>query len=490
MKKIHSYPLTRSMTALVVAGAFCASAYAQTAPVAAPTTPAAAEAPKPVPAQAPFDWRETNAYTLGMQAYLYLFPWAYMPEPRWTLTESTERQGNRFQHVRRLENATKTNGGAPNNDALYSRAWIYVKDEPIILSVPDVPNRYYTMEITDFMGDNFDYVGLRATGPKAGNYAIAHKGWKGKLPPGVKLLKPSSTPWAFIMGRTAVQDDADLKNVIALQDQYKLTPLSKWGKASASANTTPEIWKPLNRKDDPLADWKTISRSLTEVPTDPRDADMMQQFARIGIAPGADIDALDASTKRGLARAAADGFRTIMQGFNTGYMQKKINGWNFPPAVTGRPTPTRDWLFRAIQMQIGFVANDPEEAMYLNVATDGTGKPLMGDGRYEVRFPAGGLPKVKAFWSVTMYTPQSNLVPNPMERYALGDRSAMKPNADGSLTMYLQKDSPGADKESNWLPAPAGRFFLIMRAYLPGQDLLNQTWQPPLITQVGMGDAK
>jgi hypothetical protein len=139
---------------------------------------------------------------------------------------------------------------------------------------------------------------------------------------------------------------------------------------------------------------------------------------------------------------------------------------------------------RAVQMLAGFVANDPIEATYLNVSTDGDGKPLSGSNRYVIRFDKGGQPKVQAFWSITMYNPQYNLVANPINRYSLGDRSGMKAAADGSLTVYVQKDSPGADKEANWLPAPAGMFFLIMRTYLPGEDVVKQVWQPPRITRV------
>ncbi|MEQ1515043.1 MAG: DUF1254 domain-containing protein [Usitatibacteraceae bacterium] len=431
-----------------------------------------------------FDWREQNAYALGVQAYIYCFPWAYMPEARWTRSESANRQANRFAHIRKLEDASKTSGGAPNNDTLYSRAWLYLKDEPMILSVPEIRNRYYTMELVDFMGDNFDYVGVRATGTAAGNYAIVGPGWKGKLPAGIKRLKPSSTPWAFIMGRTFVQDESDIAAVHAIQDQYKLTPLSQWGKPAAKQSDSGRIWKPLDPKDDSLAAWKTINRALTEVPPDARDADLMQSFTRIGIGPGLDIDTRDASTKRGLIRAAIDAQKIIGDAIVTGHLQKNVNGWNYPPPAIGRPTPTRDWLFRAMQMQAGFVANDPEEAVYLNVGLDAERKPLSGQNRYVIRFKPGAQPAVKAFWSVTMYNPRFNLVANSINRYALGDRSGMKPDADGGVTLYLQKNSPGADQESNWLPTPEGRFFLIMRAYLPGDDVVKQSWQPPLITRL------
>lgn len=432
-----------------------------------------------------FDWREQNAYTLGVQAYIYAFPWAYMPGARWLRTESIGRRANRFDHIRKLEDASHLSGGAPNNDTLYSRAWVYLKDEPIILSVPEIRDRYYTMEIVDFMGDNFAYVGVRTTGTGPGNYAIMGPDWKGTLPDGVTPLPPSSTPWATILGRTFLKDQNDLNAVFAIQDQYKLTPLSQWGKPDAKPPVVPEIWEPLDPKSDPLAEWKTINRAMADVPPPARDADLLQAFARIGVGPNLDVEAEDPSTKRGLARAAVDGKKIIADAFAAGYAQKQVNGWSYPPPATGRPTPTRDWLLRAIQMLAGFVANDPEEAIYLNVALDEDGKPLSGANRYEIRFQKGGQPKVDAFWSITMYNTKYNLVDNSINRYSLGDRSSMKTAADGSVTIYVQKDSPGPDKEANWLPSPEGPFFLIMRAYLPADDLVKQTWVPPSVKRVG-----
>lgn len=433
---------------------------------------------------APPDWREQNAYTLGVQAYLYAFPWAYMPDARWSRTEAIDRQADRFDHIRKLEDAEHLNGGAPNNDTLYSRAWVYLKDEPVILTVPAISDRYYTMEIVDFMGDNFAYVGTRATGTRAGNYAIIGPNWTGTLPAGIVPLPPSATPWATILGRTFVKGPDDLDAAHAIQDQYKLTPLSQWGKPSSGSPAGAVIWEAANPKTDPLADWKSINRAMIEVPPPARDADMLQQFARIGIGAGLGLDSLDPSTRRGLARAAVDGKKIIAGAFVDGYLQKSVNGWNYPPPATGRPTPTRDWLFRAVQMLAGFVANDPVEAIYLNVSLDGEGKALSGEHRYVIRFDKGGLPQVKAFWSVTMYNMQYNLVANGINRYSLGDRSGLKAADDGSITIYVQQESPGAAKEANWLPAPDGMFFLIMRTYLPGEDLVNQTWQPPKITRV------
>jgi hypothetical protein len=421
---------------------------------------------------------------LGVQAYIYCFPWAYMPDARWTRTEAINHQADIFHHVRKLEDAKHLNGGAPNNDTLYSRAWVYLKDEPVIISVPEIKDRYYTMEIVDFMGDNFAYVGVRATGTKAGNYAIIGPGWKGELPAGVVSLPPSSTPWATILGRTLVKEGEDLNNVFAIQDQYKLTPLSQWGKAETKAPAGAVIWEAPSPKNDSLADWKTINRAMIEVPPAAGDAVLLHTFSLIGIGPGLDITTQDEATKRGLARAAVDGKKIIAGAFSGGYAQKQVHGWNFPPPATGRPTPTGDWLLRAVQMLAGFVANDPEEAMYLNVSLDSEGKALTGANKYVIHFDKDGQPKVNAFWSVTMYNPQYNLVDNPINRYSRGDRSGMKLNADGSLDLYLQKNSPGPDKEGNWLPAPDGNFFLIMRTYLPGKDLVDQTWQPPPLKRV------
>jgi hypothetical protein len=475
------------MAGIVLSWSASAPMQAQSPAPAAATSAATVEAPKAAaaPVVAPFDWREAHAYALGIQAFHYLYPWAYMPGARWTRTENAGRQANRFAHIRDLETAAKLSGGGPNNDTLYSRAWLYVKDEPVIVSVPAIAERYYTLEFVDWLGDNFDYVGTRATGTQAGHYAVIPVGWKGTLPTGVKALTAVTTPWAIIMGRTFVKDAADLPAVRAIQDQYKITPLSQWGIANAVAPKTPEIWQPLETKADPLADWKNINRALTEVSPDPRDADLVQSFKQLGIGPGLDVDAQPAAIKRGLARAAVDGQRIVAQAINTGHLQNKVNGWFYPPKTIGRPTQSRDWLFRAMQALAGWVANDPEEAVYLNVAQDAQGQPLIGNNKYVIRFKPEGLPKVKAFWSITMYNPLFNLFANPLNRYAVGDRSGLKPDADGGLTIYVQRDSPGIDNESNWLPTPQnGRFLMFLRAYFPGDEILNQTWQPPDIVRV------
>jgi len=179
----------------------------------------------------------------------------------------------------------------------------------------------------------------RATGTKAGNYAITGPDWKGALPEGVQPLPPSSTPWATILGRTYVKDASDLDAAHKIQDQYKLAPLSQWGKSEVVPQKDAIIWEGFDPKTDPLADWKTINRAMIEVPPPARDADMLQQFARIGIGPGLDVEAEDASTKRGLARAAVDGKKIIADAFTDGYLQKVVNGWNYPPPRDRKAEP-------------------------------------------------------------------------------------------------------------------------------------------------------
>jgi hypothetical protein len=193
------------------------------------------------------DWREMNAYTLGVQAYIYVFPWSYMTEQRWFRSADVGHQANQLFHFRDLKDASHVDGGSPNNDTIYSRSWLYLKDEPIILTTPPISDRYHSVELTDFMDDNFAYVGTRATGDEGGNFAIVHQDWRGELPKGVTMLPASPTPWGFLQVRTAVKDEADLEAAHAIQDGYKLTPVSLWNTADAAAPAGGEIWEPLPR---------------------------------------------------------------------------------------------------------------------------------------------------------------------------------------------------------------------------------------------------
>jgi hypothetical protein len=355
----------------------------------------------------------------------------------------------------------------------------------VILSVPDLGDRYYTMEIASFDSDNFAYVGMRTTGTKAGNYAIVGPSWNGELPAGVQRLTPSRTPSAFILGRTLLRGPDDLPAIRAVMAQYKLTPLSFWSKPGETAPESYDVLKPFDRKTDPLADWKTMNATMAANPPPSRHALLLNQFAQIGIGPDLDVDKLDEATKRGLARAAIDGRNLLDAAIRQGARQKTVNGWNYPPPDMGRAGDKDDFLLRAaLQSMWGIVANDPAEAIYLNTSTDPNGRQLSGANRYVMHFVKGGLPEVKAFWSITLYDAKHNLVANPIKRYAIGDRDKLKFNADGSLDIYIQNESPGTDKEPNWLPSPSGEFNLVLRSYLPSAAIQEQRWTPPPVERV------
>ena len=452
-------------------------------------------------------WQEEHAYTLGTQAYVYAYPWLYLAELRyeWVGREKPENyQGidmpyNHFYHFRKMVDASYRAGGSPNNDTQYSLTFLDLTKEPVIISHPDMGDRYFTFELASMTSDNFGYIGTRTTGSKAGNFLLAGPNWNGKLPKGVKLPAQSNgtelmnlpatspTPYVFIIARTAVNGKDDVKNVTKLQDQFKITPLSQWGKKTVTIPENRNAWKPYDRKSDPLADWKTINRFMNENPYLKQNKVVFDLLRQIGIGAGIEIDDLDEATKKGLARAAVDGRRLTLQMGKEGAFSKKINGWSFPPKTMGSAGYMGDLVTRgAIQCAVGIISNDPQEASYPNTSVDIEGNPLNGKEKYTMTFTPETMPEVGAFWSLTMYDLTFNLVDNPINRYNITSLSpTYKIGKDGNLTLYIQSESPGPDKEGNWLPAPKDEpFFLVFRTYLPGKDIVEQTWQiPGLIKQ-------
>ena len=478
-------------------------------------TPASATNSKPpgtpqLPEQAE-DWREDYAYHLGIQAFIFSTPWAFLPHIRhaWVVENEPKKDVtlymglNRWWHGRKYITADYRNGGSPNNDTLYSMSILDLKKEPIILSVPEMGDRYYTFELGSMTSDNFGYVGKRTTGSKAGHYAIVGPDWKGKLPEGVisvapsagyKLLGDTGLPYVvsptntvFVFGRTAVHGPKDVAAVNSLQDQYKLTPLSLFGTPNAKLPPADHnVTKPFDRKTDPLADWKTINREMTANPPLKQHAALVEQFKTIGIGPGMDVTKMDAATKKGLERAAKDGLALLKRIGQQGGGGKEVNGFFYPPKTMGSAGYFGDLTTRAaIQCLLGIISNDPEEAIYINTHNDAEGNKLTGASNYTMHFAPGKLPDVKEFWSLTMYDLTNNLVKNPIDRYNIGSLVGGFTKAkDDSLTLYIQKDSPGKDKESNWLPAPDGDFWVVFRTYGPGKSLIEQTWEMPGLVKV------
>jgi len=441
------------------------------------------------------DWREEYSYALGIQAYVYAYPLIYLSELRhdWVTNPNANFYAalNHFHHKRVLSDAHNySSGGSPNQDTLYSWGWIDLRDGPVILSHPEMGDRYFTFEIADMFSDNFAYVGKRTTGGRAGSFAILPPSWNDALPAEVRQSFPSPTRFVLVFGRTLIDGASDVPTVNKLQDQYQMTPLAYWGKPVSEMPERRDVWAPYDLKSDPLAHWKTINRAWAENPI-ARDPELTKAFAEIGVGPDfspESLDQLPEPTKRGLARAAivAD-TRTIEEAKITGaYKSTIVNGWSFPPDGFGRSGLKGDFITRAaLQCRGGIISNDAEEALYLFTFSDVEGNRLMGTNRYVIHFDGQHLPPVNEFWSLTAYKVDTNFHNNPLDRYSVGDRSSfLEREAGGSFTLALQNESPRADKESNWLPVPEGGFYLVLRTYGPKPELIERQWAPPAVEKV------
>jgi hypothetical protein len=436
-------------------------------------------------------WREEYAYSTGIQAYIYAFPLIYLSQLRYKWATDADSHPyaapNHLYHFPNIADASYKDGGSPNNDTLYSWGFLDVSKEPVVISHPDMGNRYFTFELADMYADNFGYIGKRTTGTKAGAFLLVGPNWKGKTPVGIQGVIRSRTPGVLMFGRTFVAGPEDVGAVNKLQQQYTIVPLSLWHKADTPLPENRDVLKPFDESADPLADWKTINAAMDENPPPRKDAQLMRLFATVGIGPGqtARFEKLDEQTKRGLERAAIEGRRLVAAMTTQGVSAKLINGWLFPPPTFGRQGLTDEFGGRAACAKGGIICNDPAEAVYLAGFVDRSGQILDGANSYTLRFEKGGLPAVKQFWSITMYGPDYNLVSNPINRYAIRDRTpGIKTAGDGSVTLYLQSTSPGPEKESNWLPTPKeGRFSMLLRAYGPEEPILEQTWVPPTVSK-------
>ncbi len=439
---------------------------------------------------------EQGAYDLARDAYLYAYPVVSMdttmrqatnvPD---TATINMRAPVNQFAHARAYPKADEKDVVRYNFDTLYSFAWLDLSSGPMILSVPDTQGRYYLLPMLDMWTDVFSVVGSRTTGTKAGNYAIVPSGWSGALPDGVnKIVAP--TPVIWILGRTQTNGPADYANVHKVQDGYRLTPLSQWGKeytppknisidASADDKTPPLIQV---NKLDGVAMLTRLADLLSKYPPHPNDYPILFRLRALGIEPGKPFDAakLDPATISIINKAAKDALEYMPVAMTRN--GDKVNGWNIGRENMG--TYGTSYSQRANIALGGLGCNLPEDAVYPVSFVDGEGKPLSGANKYILHFEKGKLPPAGAFWSVTMYDKDGFQVPNPINRYAIGDRDKLTFNADGSLDIHVQADSPGKDKEANWLPAPKDSFQPTMRIYSPRTEVLNGSWAPPPFKKV------
>jgi hypothetical protein len=388
---------------------------------------------------------------------------------------------NQFRHYARSSTPADTDIVTPNNDTPYSWAWLDLRAEPIVLSLPAVPApRYYVNQWFDLYTHNFAYSGVRATGREAGNYLFAGPRWTGEIPQGITRVFVAETEFVGTLTRTQLFGPDDVTAMQAVQAAYKLTPLSQFTGTAAPAPPPAVNWPEWNAgKAEGIGFIAYLNALLPFMPVVPAEQEMFARFARIGIGPDVPFDPdklppeIRAAMEEGIAEAAA--------ALKAGAVQQKDSR-----ALFGTRQELGDGYItkRNYGAMLGIYGNTKEEAVYGSQQTDADGKLLDGNRRWILRFEPGKLPPVTEFWSITMYNlPQRLLVDNPLNRYSIGDRTeGLKLEADGSLEIYMQADSPGPEKESNWLPAPRGPFFFVGRFYGPTQAALDGTWTlPPLI---------
>jgi hypothetical protein len=383
----------------------------------------------------------------------------------------------------------------PNSDTPYSFVWMDLRAEPIVLSVPAVDqNRYYSVQLCDGNTYNYGYIGSRATGSEAGDYMVVGHDWRGTTPARIKKVFRSSTQLSLAGYRTQLFNADDLDNVKKVQAGYKAQTLSAYLNQPplppAPAIDFPKIDKDLVKTNF----FEYLDFALQLAPAEANETEIRAQLARIGVGPGKTFNFKDLSLedKLEIGLGMKEGERKVDEGVaNTG---KAINGWRVSALPGDSAHYNGDWLKRAVTAKAGIYGNDPVEAMYPLTRIDGDGQTLDGSkNNYTLTFPPDQLPPVNAFWSLTMYDGKTQLlIENPVNRYLVNSPMlpTMKTNADGSLTLYIQNKSPGADKEANWLPAPNGPIYLVMRLYWPKTappSILpagEGTWQPPGVKRV------
>jgi len=383
----------------------------------------------------------------------------------------------------------------PNSDTPYSWLWMDLRTEPMVLSVPAVDkSRYYSVQLTDLNSFNFGYIGSRATGSDAGDYMVVGPDWKGDKPAGIKQVFRSSSEFALGVYRTQLFNPGDMPNVEKVQAGYKAQPLSAYLKQPAPPAAPAIDFPKIDKASMQTGFFDHLGFALQFAPPGPEEEAIRAKLASIGIGPGKKLDlkTLPAEQQAAIAAAMKAGDEQIKQYLLSGV--KRINGWGVFSPFGDRAFYHGDWLKRAAAAAAGVLGNDGVEAMYPFTRNLANGEELDGSKHaYTLTFPKGEFPPVNAFWSVTMYDGKTQLlVKNPIDRYLINSPMlpGMKKNADGSLTLYIQKDSPGKDKESNWLPAPDGPIYLVMRLYWPKTEPPSilppgeGTWSPPALTQV------
>ncbi len=437
----------------------------------------------------------TEAADIAEEAYIYAFP--MMENYRTMYTQAVDRTAPGYvAPFNELVSKTELLGPEfkeivrPNNDTLYSFAWLDVRAQPIVITIPEVKDRYYSVQLVDMFTHNFAYLGTRATRGEAGSYVVAGPRWEGSKPGDAKGVFRSESNFVYCIIRTELDGPDDVAAVVELQKQYRLTPMNVFlgrSRVPVATGITFPRYDASKAKSASFID--LLNFLLTQVVIPPEEEELMARFAGIGIRPGA----LSASRglSAGLRNAIDEGAGRAMVALERaaakpselqGITLRADHGWEGIDGLFGPGEAMRSkYLVRAFAAMMGLYGNDAIEAYYPVGNSDAGGDPLDGSKHdYVMRFEKDEMPQVEAFWSMTMYSlPDQLMVANPIHRYSIGDRSKLEYGEDGSLTIYVQRASPGREKESNWLPAPNRRFSLQFRMYLPKPEALHPLYLPP-----------
>jgi hypothetical protein len=438
--------------------------------------------------------KEGRAWLYGLEAYIYGFPLVMMDVTK-DVSTAVPTAGeftapvNQFSVMTHYPDASFRAVARTGLDTLFAVAWADLAKEPLVLSVPDTNGRYYVIALFDMWSNVFASIGTRNTGTGAAHFLIAGPGWQGTPPADVPQTFRSPTRFVWVNGQMQANGPQDYAEVNALQKQYTLTPLSAWGQPYAPPAAVP-VAAGGDTKTPPLAQvqkmdagayFGRLARLMQDTPPTPADGPMVAKLKTLGIEPGKDFDisTIAPATARGLQRAMG-AFAKLQEGVK---QLKTENGWIVIPKDFANYGT--DYNTRAGIALVGLGGIRPHDVVYPTAFIDGAGKPLEGAHRYVLHFDKGQTPPTNATWSVSMYDPQGYYVPNAINRYNLAAWMPLTYNPDGSLDLYIQAISPGADKEANWLPAPtSGPFNLTVRDYWPTEAVLDGTYKLPPVRKV------
>jgi hypothetical protein len=399
---------------------------------------------------------------------------------------------NQIKNEARVFTYEDTSIVTPNSDTPYSFLWLDLRTEPMVISVPAIKKgRYYSVQIEDGNNFNFGYIGSRSTGNDGGAYMVVGPNWNGATPPNIKKVFRSSTDFVLAGFRTQLFGPDDMPNVIKVQSGYSAQPLSSYLKQPAPPSAPVISFPPIDSTLAQTHFFELLDFILQYGVAGPEEKEVLTKLGKIGVGPYKNFDFKVLSPQQKAAAVAGMKAGDTQIDKFAGDIGKRINGWNVYTAFGNRDYFKGNWLLRAAGAKIGIYANDADEAMYPKTREDSAGQLIdTSKNNYTLTFPKGQLPPVNAFWSVTMYDGKSQLlIKNPINRYLINSPMlpTMNLNADGSLTLYIQKDSPGGANEANWLPAPNGTVYLILRLYWPktgGLSILpagDGTWKPPAV---------